>query len=630
MVKLDCNKIIFEQSELLRGEMRSSNNKNLLLPLYSVKYLGDQNQIPEEMKIKQILKHESNLISLLKKTFAYIEKNIPGMKGVYDIFPEQEISKRLLFQLLINIDSLNFKKEDWATFVTKFLFKSYESEGKQERGLFSPESINQLGMSILRPSSGTFYDGTAGIGGFMVSASKIGKGLDLYGQEINHTSWALGKLHLLFYDRLNANLVQGDVLREPAFMDGENIRRFDFVMMDFPFSLDLTRYESLTNDKYNRFIYGNPSKRNGDMAFIMHALASMNSNGKGVLVVSNGALFRGGIDQSIRQNMIAADVIEAVISLPPGLYEETGIPTNLLVLNKNKPDDRRGEILFIDAESEFQSIKYRKYLDEKNITKIADAYHQGTETEKFSMFVPISEIEDANLLCSRYLIDTEFETEFFGKVQMVNEEESTQYQVNVSPLKKLSHEIYRGLNISAKSVDEVEGAGDFKVIKLSDVQGGEILIDELTSVSLKRNSRVDKYLVQEGDVIVSNRGSSIKIAVVPENAGDILLSHNFLGIRCENNIDPYYLKAYLESPLGMFHLTSSQTGTNILTINPKNLEDIPIKVIALDKQREIGEGFVNVELNYKEKIRLAEEEKTNQLLNLYEQMEIRDSFKILK
>lgn len=214
----------------------------------------------------------------------------------------------------------------------------------------------------------------------------------------------------------------------------------------------------------------------------------------------------------------------------------------------------------------------------------------------------------------------------FGQVQLVREETPAEYKIYTPTLKDLSEDIYRGMNVSSKSIEE--GDGNYRLIKLSDVQEGQLRLEQLTRVSLERKSHIEKYLVETGDVIISNRGHSIKIAVVPEHEGDIILSHNFIGIRASNRLDPYYLKAFLESPLGMYYLTKNQVGTNILTINPKDLKDIPIKLLEINEQQELGQSFLRVEQEYIEKIKQAESERTDQILKLYGKMGIRNSFEM--
>jgi type I restriction enzyme M protein len=622
--------MLFNQLDLLRGDLQLDKMKNVAIPVYSLQFLKNNNKIPQEAQISSILKHEDNLVESLIHAFKLVENEYPDLKGVYDIFASEGLSQKVLFNFLLQVKNMELTNDRWATLIDKLFNNLYENEGKKDGGQYSPESINQLGVALLQPYSGTFYDGAAGVGATIVEVEKYtnentGK-IHLFGQEVNYNNWALAKLNLLFHGVENVDLRLGDTLLKPAFIEGKNIAKFDRVMMDFPFSLNITDYETLLKDSYNRFIYGKPPRRSADMAFIMHGLSSLNQNGKAVFVVTNGMLFRQGVEGTIRQNMITADVIEAVIALPENIYTETGIQTNLLVLNKNKPSERKGKILFINAEEEFKQLnRRRKQLDHENIEKIVNAYDNGSEIKGFSKFIKTNQIEDADLLCKRYLEDNEIVVDTFGRIRVIQDKINNQSN-NIS-LSNLAQSIYRGFNVSSKSVEE--GFGDYKIIKLSDVKDGEINLGELTSVTLKRKSKVEMYLVQRGDVIISNRGTSIKIAVVPHVEENIILSHNFLGIRCTNQLDPYFLKEYLESPVGQYMLASKQIGTNILTINPKDLEDIKVPVIDIEEQLKIVEGFYEMNSSIHERQQQLEEEKKQMQLKLYESMGIRESFLII-
>lgn len=623
---------LYQITDMLRSDLNIKDYKFWILPILSLKYLEKDNRFPKEASLSEIIKNESDTSNRLQKAFDHVEQNFQELKGIYKVFPSQKVDQNLLFNFLLKVNSLNLTTEEWARSISSLLYNLYRAEGKRNGALYSPESINKLGIELLEPKSGTFYDGSPGIGGTLVQAYDYVKAhggtLHMYGQEINYESWALAKFNLLFHDCLdNTELKLGDTLLDPAFIEDNGVTKFDYVMMNFPFSMAIRDYNRLMQNHLSRFVYGKPPKRSADMAFIMHGLSSLKSDGKAVFVVTNGTLFRGASEQTIRQNMIAADVIEAVIALPDGLYENTGIPTNLLVLNKNKPAERKGKILFINAENEYETVGRHKYMKTPHIEKIVKAYKEGLEIKKFSTFVSTNEIEDADLLCKRYLEENEIELESFGTVVMKKEKMGA-YQSNNLPLCLLASEIYRGMNISSKSVKE--GKGEYKVIKLSDVQDGEINLNDLANVSLLRNSKVSMYIVQEGDVIVSNRGASIKIAVIPKTEGNVILSHNFIGIRCGNRINPYFLKAYLESPLGQYLLNSKQIGTNILTINPKDLKDIKVPVLDMNEQVKIAEGFRNTVTKYREAIRQAEEEKKQSFLKLYEQMGIRSSFEIVE
>jgi type I restriction enzyme M protein len=136
-------------------------------------------------------------------------------------------------------------------------------------------------------------------------------------------------------------------------------------------------------------------------------IATLNQTGKMGVVVPHGVLFRGGAEGEIRKNIAKEDIIEAVIGLPPNLFYGTSIPAAILIINKDKPQERKGSILFIDASQDYQEGKRQNYLRDQDIEKLVGAYTGYKEVPKYCRVVPLSEIEenDYNLNISRY-VDT--------------------------------------------------------------------------------------------------------------------------------------------------------------------------------------------------------------------------------
>nr|WP_274599045.1 restriction endonuclease subunit S [Anoxybacillus flavithermus] len=219
---------------------------------------------------------------------------------------------------------------------------------------------------------------------------------------------------------------------------------------------------------------------------------------------------------------------------------------------------------------------------------------------------------------------SELEIEPYGKVKFHLEriKQSTQVQ----PLKQLGT-FYRGINISAKDAETENG--EYKVIKLSDVQNGELLIEQLASYEIKNNAKIESYLVQEGDVIISSRGMGIKVAVIPPHEGKILISHNFIGIRLNETIDPFYLKTFLESPVGQYLLLSKQVGTNVSILSIKDLEDIPVPMLPLSEQQEMMKSYLQEQERLDQQIKQLQQQQHETKLKLYEKMGIRSGFEII-
>src|SRR5690625_214463 len=121
--------------------------------------------------------------------------------------------------------------------------------------------------------------------------------------------------------------------------------------------------------------------------------------------------------------------------------------------------------------------------------------------------------------------------------------------IKTSPLKNMAT-FFSGYNVGSKNKESEKGK--YQIVRISDVYDGKLHEAGIARYDIKNNARIEKYMLEKDDVILATRGTSLKVAIIPENDGDMLLSQNFIGIRCGTDLDPAFLKAYLESPLGQF------------------------------------------------------------------------------
>jgi type I restriction enzyme M protein len=230
------------------------------------------------------------------------------------------------------------------------------------------------------------------------------KNISLYGQEMNLNTWAICKMNMFLHGLFNANIAKGDTIRSPQHTRDGVLMTFDRVIANPPFSLKNWGREDVEEDGYGRFKYGLPPKGQGDLAFVQHMIASLNAEGKLGVVMPHGVLFRGSSEKEIRKGILKDDYLEAVIGLASNLFYGAGIPTAILIINKNKPAERKGKVLFINAELEYEEGKAQNYLRDEHIEKILATYDGYIEEKRFSRVVDISEIEenDWNLNIRRY------------------------------------------------------------------------------------------------------------------------------------------------------------------------------------------------------------------------------------
>jgi len=203
------------------------------------------------------------------------------------------------------------------------------------------------------------------------------------------------------------HVAAGDVIRNPGFVDGRNVKTFDRILCTTPFGVKNWGEEIARYDPFGRFTYGIPPATQGDFAYLQHCIASLSDDGVLAAVVSPSLLFKERREGEIRRRIIESDLVEAVIRLPLKLLLQTSIPVVLLVIRRTKPETRRGKILFIDASKGFLPGRSQNTLREEDIAAIEKAYNAFSEIESYSAVCSIKTIAEHgfSLEISEYVID---------------------------------------------------------------------------------------------------------------------------------------------------------------------------------------------------------------------------------
>ena len=298
--------------------------------------------------------------------------------------------------------------------------KFADDAGKKGGEFYTPQKVVELLVAILDPGEGMrVCDPTCGSGGMLIQcaqhvADKAGKklgtdtiNLTLHGQEKNLGTWSICKMNLLLHGLPDARIEKGDTIRQPKLVERGELLLYDRVIANPPFSLDNWGAPEAAKDGFHRFDFGLPPKNMGDFAFVSHMVATLNDHGVAGVVMPHGVLFRGSGDGQIREKMLRANLVEAVIGLPENLFFGTGIPAAILVLNRQKRPEREGKVLFIHAAEGYTSRTNQNVLRPEDIARIVAAFRAWRDEERFARVVDIAEIEenDWNLNISRY-IDT--------------------------------------------------------------------------------------------------------------------------------------------------------------------------------------------------------------------------------
>jgi type I restriction enzyme M protein len=352
----------------------------------------------------------------------------PELKGVVDKFSflgftTQEHREKLR-QLVELFNQYNFSNKYVSSDIIgdayeHILYRFAPTQAK-EGEVYTPREVIELLVAILDPKPGeSVYDPACGSGGMLIIShkyvrEKYGKEekLLLYGQEYNPDIYGLCKLNLVAHGITDAFIEFGDSLLYPRFTEGGRLKQFDVVIANIPWNQDGYGEETLKRADFKERFFDYPPNNTADWAWVQHMLASAIENGRVGLVVDNGCLFRGGAERTIRSKVIEKDWIECVILTPEKLFYNTGAPGAIIIFRKNKPQERKNKILFINASNEYvphPSVRRLNILSKENINKIVKAYQKFANITGFSRVVDISEVRknDYNLNVTLYVMPVE-------------------------------------------------------------------------------------------------------------------------------------------------------------------------------------------------------------------------------
>jgi len=410
--------------------------------------------LPEDVSFSYIYSiiEQDNIGEELNKVFHKIEElNKDKLEGVFSvdfnseaILGKQDERNKMIRNLIQDFHKIDLQDVDDDVIGNAYMYmieRFGADAGKKAGEFFTPTHVSKLVAMLAQPKEGSrICDFATGSGGLLLLAGQEvekqgSKNYALYGQESKGSTYQLCRMNMFLHGQDSARIEWGDTLNNPLLLEDDKLMKFDTIVLNPPFSLKKWGFENAEADKYNRFFRGIPPKNKGDYAFVSHMVETLKpKTGKGVIIVPHGVLFRGAKEGQIRQAFLKENIIDAVIGLPAKLFQTTGIPVAILIIDRSREkggvNEDKKDVLFIEASKEFKSQKAQNILEKENIEKIYNTYVERKEIEKFSRLVNFDEIEenDFNLNITRY-VDT-FE-----------EEEPVDIQANLKELEKINPQI---------------------------------------------------------------------------------------------------------------------------------------------------------------------------------------------
>ena len=304
----------------------------------------------------------------------------------------------------------DFEFPDLLGAAYEYLIRDFaDSAGKKGGEFYTPRPVVQLMVRLVDPQPGMkIYDPCSGSGGMLIYARNHvadngGDPTDLVlaGQENNGTTWSISKMNMLLHGIRDADLRNNDTLASPEHVSGGELMRFDRVITNPPFSQNYDK-TSLAHTERFRYGYTPEGGKKADLMFLQHMLAVLTADGIVATVMPHGVLFRGGAEGDIRRRIIEDDLLDTVIGLGPNLFYGTGIPAAILILRVkgSKPPERRGKVLFINADRDYHEGRAQNHLRPRDEEKITAAYHSFADVEGFARVVTVAELADNDFNCN--------------------------------------------------------------------------------------------------------------------------------------------------------------------------------------------------------------------------------------
>ncbi len=469
MTQKELEKYLWGAATALRGTIDAGDYKQYIFPLLFFKRIcdvydeefekaleesdGDMEyaafaehhhfQVPEDAHWNDVRETTVNVGMALQEAMRAIEKANPDT--LYGIFGDASWTNknRLSDETLTNLIehysqhklSLSNIPDDKLGNAYEYLIKEFaDDSGHTAAEFYTNRTVVKLMTMIMDPQPGeTVYDPTCGSGGLLLNCAlhlkeegKEYRTLKLYGQEINLITSAIARMNMFMHGIEEFSIVRGDTLANPAFLENDELKKFNVILANPPYSIKAWDQKSFANDPYGRNIWGTPPQGCADYAFQQHIQKSLDeNNGRSISLWPHGILFRES-EAEMRRNMVEEDLVECVVGLGPNLFYNSPMEACLLITRTNKPKERQGKVLIVNAVKEVRQDKNIAFLENHHIEKIFNGYKDFIDIDDFARLVDIEDIlnNDGSLNIAQYVSNVE-KTECMSLEEaLVNWEES--------------------------------------------------------------------------------------------------------------------------------------------------------------------------------------------------------------
>ena len=295
----------------------------------------------------------------------------------------------------------------------EYLIRQFADDSKKNAGEFyTPRPIVRLMVRLLDPKPGeSVYDPACGTGGMLIEAihhmhnDRLSYGR-IFGQESNMSTSAIARMNLYLHGAKDVQILHGDTLRDPKFLEKRKLKTFTCVLANPPFGKDKWGAAQFESDPFGRNFWGSPSDSSADFAWLQHMVKSMNTeNGRCAVVLPQGVLFHSGREGHMREKLIRSDKLEAVITLASGVFYSTGVSACILFLNNKKQHKHKGRICLIDGSEVFTAMRAQNILSAENVNTLYSYYQDYQDVIERVKIISVSDAEQGGfeLMPKKYI-----------------------------------------------------------------------------------------------------------------------------------------------------------------------------------------------------------------------------------
>jgi type I restriction enzyme M protein len=448
MTQQELEKYLWGAATALRGTIDAGDYKQYIFPLMFFKRITDvydeefesalaesdgdlefaafaENhhfQIPQGAHWNDVRETTTNIGLALQNAMREIEKANPdtlhGIFGDASWTNKERLSDGMLTDLIEHYSQhkLDLKNvpDDKLGDAYEYLIKEFaDDSGHTAAEFYTNRTVVKLMTMIMDPQPGeSVYDPTCGSGGLLLNCAlhlkeegKEYRTLKLYGQEINLLTSAIARMNMFMHGIEEFDIVRGDTLANPGLLENDELKKFNVILANPPYSIKSWDRKSFESDPYGRNVWGTPPQGCADYAFQQHIQKSLDlGNGRSISLWPHGILFRDA-EADMRRKMIEQDQVECVIGLGPNLFYNSPMEACLLIIKKNKEKHKKGKILFINAVEEVKQKSTLGFLEAEHINKIFDAYNSFESKDDFAVLVDTKEVlsNNSNMAINLYV-----------------------------------------------------------------------------------------------------------------------------------------------------------------------------------------------------------------------------------